>query len=579
MPIRFGFLILSALLLAASFAPYEQFYLAWIGLVPWLLAVRRAKSWPRAFGWGWLGGAFFFGLNLVWLARATIPGAIGLTFYLALFWGFVAAVIHLSGLLHPRVGSRASAVLAPFAIAAVWVAGEWLRATLLTGMPWVPLGQSQSPLLAMCQIADITGIYGVIFWLVSVNALLAMLVARALNRAQSLAVGASVAALVIGCALYGIFRLSQATTFPGPRVMVVQPNFRHERGGARTVTQEQQIEFHLVTTEKALSTKPADVVVWSETVMPPLNAEARFELRNDKSGEFLTQIDRQLADFARRHNVALVSGAYYVGGWKPVEGKRTGTDIRNAVYVYHPDGSADSSRYDKIHLVPFGEFLPFRESAPRVYNLLRYFAAYSVDYPIIAASPDALTVFEIQPSRGGEWTEPARFVTPICFEDMDGALLARMFRPGADGRKRADLIINVTNDGWFLGNEQAQHLQSAIFRSIENRAPTARADNTGISGFIDSYGRITGQSVLPVHTDGTLMQRVMLDGRISIYSRVGDVFAWTCLAATAVLIVIALIRKAPKRAYPHPPRQPQPAAPAPPGYAPSRRPNRDRPPA
>jgi apolipoprotein N-acyltransferase len=154
-----------------------------------------------------------------------------------------------------------------------------------------------------------------------------------------------------------------------------------------------------------------------------------------------------------------------------------------------------------------------------------------------------------------------------------------MFRPGADGRKRADLIINVTNDGWFLGNEQAQHLQSAIFRSIENRAPTARADNTGISGFIDSYGRITGQSVLPVRTDGTLMQRVMLDGRISIYSRVGDVFAWTCLAATAVLIVIALIRKAPKRAYPHPPPPQQPAAPAPPGYAPSRRPNRDRPPA
>ena len=91
-----------------------------------------------------------------------------------------------------------------------------------------------------------------------------------------------------------------------------------------------------------------------------------------------------------------------------------------------------------------------------------------MDYPIIAAPPDALTVFEIQPSRATdrEWTEPARFVTPICFEDMDGALLARMFRPEADGRKRADLVINVTNDGWFLGNEQAQHLQSAIFRRI-----------------------------------------------------------------------------------------------------------------
>ena len=112
-------------------------------------------------------------------------------------------------------------------------------------------------------------------------------------------------------------------------------------------------------------------------------------------------------------------------------------------------------------------------------------------------------------------------------------------RPG-DGRKAADFIVNITNDGWFKANQMPQHLQAARFRSIENRAPTARSVNTGISGFIDSFGRVYG--LVPAGTEGTSVQRLQLDSRVTLYTRWGDVFALLCAAVTAVLAGASVVR-------------------------------------
>ena len=123
------------------------------------------------------------------------------------------------------------------------------------------------------------------------------------------------------------------------------------------------------------------------------------------------------------------------------------------------------------------------------------------NYQLEPGSEDDLTVFPLARPDGHPGV-PWRVVTPICFEDIDADLCAQMCRPDAgDPRKRADVLVNVTNDGWFAANENAQHFQAAVFRSIENRVPTARAVNTGISGFIDPVGRTTG--LLPARTDGT----------------------------------------------------------------------------
>jgi apolipoprotein N-acyltransferase len=123
-----------------------------------------------------------------------------------------------------------------------------------------------------------------------------------------------------------------------------------------------------------------------------------------------------------------------------------------------------------------------------------------------------------------------RFVTPICFEDIDGRLVSRMFRPASDapGTKRADLIINISNDGWFKGNMRRQHFQNAIFRSIENRVPTARADNTGISGYIDSVGRVDWDTLMTEDTSGVRTRELQLDPRLTFYTRFGDVFGAGC---------------------------------------------------
>jgi apolipoprotein N-acyltransferase len=157
---------------------------------------------------------------------------------------------------------------------------------------------------------------------------------------------------------------------------------------------------------------------------------------------------------------------------------------------------------------------------------------YPEEYTLTAGSPDALTVFELKP----DW----RFVTAICFEDMDGELVRRMFKPGVDGRKRANFIVNITNDGWFKYNEMPQHLQAAIFRSIENRVPTARSVNTGISGFVDSLGRTRG--LIPAGQEGTSIATLELDSRVTVYSRVGDLFAYACALITAMLIPLGLLR-------------------------------------
>ncbi len=544
-PVRVGLLALSLVLLTFSLAPYSQFYLAWFALAPWLLVVATAQSAARAFGWGWLAGAAFFVVNLSWLFRATVPGTIALVCYLGLFWGLSAVLVRV--IASRRAGPLAfrSGVAMVVLVAAAWVAVEWLRGVLFTGFPWIPLGQTQSPVVVLCQVADFGSVSAVAFWVVAINAAVAVALLHPRDRAAQLGAATTAATLVLFALAYGAFRLSQDTLYPGPRVLVVQPSFIHERGGRKLVTQEQQVQFHFGTTRDAIQSTPVELVVWSETVMPGLNEEVRTE-PNLGAGPFVRSVDAWLREFCAANRTALVTGGYYVGGWQGELGKRRATDIRNAVYVYHPTAAQDPQRYDKIHLVPYGEYIPFERSFPPLYRLVKYFAGYSVTYSINWASPDAMTVFKIEPTAGadGVWKQPTRLVTPICFEDVVPRVIARMFRPrDGSGFKAADMIVNVTNDGWFLGNQQAQHLQSAVFRSIENRVPTARAANTGISGFIDSTGRVDTDAVIPVRTVGTLARRVMLDTRVAPYTRVGDLFAYACAAITVATVAWDLVQR------------------------------------
>jgi apolipoprotein N-acyltransferase len=555
-----GLLALSVALLTLSFAPTSQFYLAWIGLVPWLLVLADLKSQKAAFFWSWGAGTAFFIANMWWMANISWPGMLALMFFCGTFWGYVALIIRGAGFLSsPSPGTPGEGRGGGFArkshqwrllrgilgIATVWTAFEWVRGIIFTGLPWLFLGYSQTPIIAVCQIADITGSYGVTFWLMLLNATVAFAWLHRHNlRAKVLLAASVVIAVTSFVLLYGIFRINQTPgcTTPGPTLALVQSNYPQSNNGSKGAPIEDRLQYHVEQSLAAIRKTPGkiDLVVWSETMMEALNASARTE---DSRFQDVYDI---LSQLAAKNHVALLTGGDYWADWKEEthdgETYPIPQDRRNTAYLFDNTGHMNDSvgyRYDKIHLVPWGEFIPGKDSMPWLYRLsVQLGPNYYTDY--IMQPGDVYTVFHLK-DDAHNW----RFVTPICFEDIDARICAAMFRPGDDGQKRADFLVNLTNDGWFKANENAQHFQAAVFRSIENRAPMARCVNTGISGFIDSIGRCT--NLLPARTEGATTGQVMVDSRLSFYTRFGDLFAFACVGASAAVAVWAWLRRTGKQ--------------------------------
>jgi apolipoprotein N-acyltransferase len=389
----------------------------------------------------------------------------------------------------------------------------------------------------MCQIADVTSVYGVSFWIVLVNGWVAFLILHRLNLARLVVSGVAVVVLLALVCGYGLFRMGQKTTYAGPRVMVVQPSFPQDNSGSKGASYEEILDFHFSTTRTALerladAQETPDLVLWSETMMPELNEAYRRYMQGyvrpnkQNVGDFLDSVYAQLGELARRFGTNLVVGASAMLPDRPRDGKAT-WDRRNSAFMFDRHGREAAQRYDKIHLVPFGEYIPFRESFPLLYKFFNLFNPYGgMDYTIQPGKD--LTILRVEP-------QGYRFACAICFEDVDSGLMAREFA-GAGWTKRADFIVNLTNDGWFATPEMQQHLQLAAFRCIENRVPVARSVNTGVSGFIDSVGRV--HDTLAVHTTGTSTARLELDHRVAPYTHLGDVFAFCCLAATGVMVAV-----------------------------------------
>jgi apolipoprotein N-acyltransferase len=560
-----GLLLLGVVAIWLAFAPAKQFYLAWIGLAPILLAIRDVRTIRAAFLWGWGAGISFFLINIWWMGSVTVAGMAALVIYAGLFWAIAAMLIRASALMG-RWDATAGRALPPrrplrcaLLVAALWCGLEWLRGTYSPfgahGLPLLYIGHSQTPFLASCQIADIVGVYGVSFWVVLINALLAMIWIDRANLKRLLPAILDIAALMIAIVSYGLFRLHQQTVRPGPTVMVVQCNYPQSNTGDKGAGKEDIAAFHARTTDAALAAcdrrgQKIDLVVWSETMMPPLNLETRNYVRGTDFGNFIEQTSQQISDLAGHYRTSFLVGSTFEADWQWVtesDGHAVPEplDRRNSAYAYGPTGLMSPERYDKIQLLPFGEFVPYREAIPWLYHLLVELGPADLkQYQLIAGEPDALTVFpldqiaKIDPASSEPVvaTQAWRFVTPICFEDLL-APLVRDLLWGPDG-KRADFIVNITNDGWFPGSERAQHLQDAIFRCIENRVPAARSVNTGISGFIDSDGR-TSNLVAP-STEGWSVNSLQLDNRTTLYSRTGDIFAELCAAAGVGIVVYGL---------------------------------------
>jgi len=580
-------LLVGVILLTLSYAPFKQFWAGWIGAVPFIIVLSRtAGPWRAAFWW-WLAGVLFFSANVWWLLKITGPGVLALVLWLGLYWALAAVLLRplLIAAIRPAPptadvpdpADAAAAAPAPPAVRAgigfvlllamVWVGAEWIRGNWpFQGFSWFNLSYAQTPVLHLCQIADIFGEHGISFWVAMVNALAALFVLngwrwRGLLR-PVLLVGGTLAAI----AVYGVWRFAQtdAMLTPGPTVLVVQPNIPQSNTGNKGAPAEEIIDFHVSQTNLALQQHPqTDLVVWSETMMPQLNETFFADLaRQNRTARDSERARRLITDLARHYKVSLLVGGSYVGKTTLSTDARGEQVVdfagrRNSAYYFQRDSGRMVDRFDKVHLVPFGEYIPFEQASPWLYRQLIALGPPDMENYQLERG-DRAVIFDLpkdrqpatQPAGSGGSTADGehawRFVTPICFEDADAELNAWFFRGGAArgsiDRKQADFIVNISNDGWFDLTMMPQHFQVGTLRSIENRVPTARSVNTGISGFIDSLGRSHDDLKLPAYSEGVLTHQIMLDRRTTFFTRWGNLLGPACAIGMGVLAAVHIVR-------------------------------------
>jgi apolipoprotein N-acyltransferase len=489
--------VVTGLLLTLSFPKIGHPAFAWIALTPLLVALDRQPSW-RAFVLGLVSGVVFFvgtvywitgvmvvygGLNVV--AAVLVNGA--LIAYLAIFpAAFALAISWLR-----RAGDYRTLLIAPF----VWVATELGRTYVLSGFPWVLLGYSQVSVLPVVQVASLAGVYGVSALVASVGAALAVLAVgsdRGLReRTMPLAV---TLLIVIGLSVWGNLRLvrSDLTRAGTPiRVGLIQGNVdQAEKWDARRATQIFQNYLHL--SAQAID-QGVDMVLWPESSTPFLFEEDRAEAEEVRA-------------LARRANVPILLGSDQID-------RRGGPRYYNSAFLVDPSGR-NAGVYRKVHLVPFGEYVPFKR--------LLFFAAPLVEAVSDFSAGDGPTLLPL----GGH-----RISTAICYEIVYPNLVRQFVEGGSE------LLTAITNDAWF-GRTAApfQHFAQAAMRAVENGRYLVRSANTGISGVVDPYGRVLSETAL--FEQVVVVGEARLLRESTVYSRTGDVFAYVSAAATLVLLVL-----------------------------------------
>ncbi len=517
------------------FAPISFWPLSFVCLVPWLVLVGGAKQAPRVYFYSLALGLAFFLLNMRWMYPPTGAGYFLLSGYQSLYFPMMACPVRSV----VRRRRWPLAIVLPF----VWVGCEVVRSVVISGFPWFFLAHSVYSIQTLIQISDLVGAYGVSFVIAAVNGAVADMVIKKLAAKQSpparlgpmhRTLGAVVAIGLVVCTVgYGAIQLNRDTISVGPEIAVLQGDFVNLVEGD-AVDDEGKRDLYLKMLQVAAKDDP-DLYLLPETPwIMYLNKEARH------FHHFWLDSFQRLQRHASAHHAYVVTGSASL--------EQTPNDLvtkehrYNSANVFHPD-AREPDRYDKVHLVYFGETVPFRFGNFRfLYFWLNRLMPFSMggefEYSLIHG--DAFDVFTMEPkSQPGK---QYRFGIPICYEDVM-PYVSRAFTVGEDGKKRVDFLLNISNDGWFgRGIQQPQHLAISVFRAVENRIGIARAVNTGISAFIDPDGYIHDivngyEQPMFDGNAGYRAANVRVDSRFSYYSRYGDWFGWACAMMWLVFFV------------------------------------------
>ncbi len=493
--------VVSGVLLALSFPKADFSVLAWFAFVPLLLAIAKKRP-VIALRLGFVCGLTAYGGILYWLNIVMIlygklpwPASFSLFLILAAYMAFYV------GLIAMLVRKGEMSGISPFlTFPFLWVAFEFLRSFLLTGFPWASLGYSQYRILPLIQIADITGVYGLSFLIILANVVLLRIIRGAVMKGPSIYPAKSAALLVVLLVLtlgYGFMRLNSVERGEPLRVVLVQGNIAQDVKWDPAFQEATVAAYERLTREA--SAGGSGLVVWPESAVP-----------------FYFQDDIKYASRIKR--VATDVKSYLVTGSPAYDSEGGSIRYRNSAFLLSPKGEV-LGRSDKVHLVPFGEYVPLARLLPFVHKLVVGIGDFS---PGTGTFPLAI--------------DKGKIGVLVCFEGIFPELSRGYVRAGSR------LLVNITNDAWY-GRSSApyQHLSMTVFRAVENRVPLVRAANTGITAIIDSRGHILGMTQLFRET--YLAGEVRMGEGETIYTRYGDIFAWLCLALSAIFILLAFRKK------------------------------------
>lgn len=478
-------------------------------LVPWLVCVCTGGRSRFVYFASWLFGLAFFFINIRWLCGTTGLGYVALCIFYSLYFPLAAWPIR-----HMYRRHNASMALV---VPIVWVAVEYLRSLTAVGFPWLLLGHSQYEVLTMIQISDLVGAYGVSFVLAMFNGWVTDLLIQPIliwrkDQATRLPIGSLTMCIVLlGTVIYGGAQRAHRHLEPGPRIAVIQHDFPMSVSASKTnrVAIEEVFQAYLELARRAATEQP-DLIVLPETAMYGyinpgfLNADKDTlrEILKRRYPEGVTLGDLEgLRSFSARifesfQSLSNESGVPIVIGSSSMEWRPTAIPPRvasfNSAYLLQPGETEPTARYDKVHLVLFGEYVPFRLSYPSVYEWLNSLTPWGqggIDYSLTAGE----TFNPIEFPAASKDGQVYRVGIPICYEEIM-PYIAREFTYGTgkpDSTKRIDILLSLSNDGWFSHvAELEQHLSASVFRAVENRIAVARSVNTGTSAILHPNGKI-----------------------------------------------------------------------------------------
>lgn len=502
----YGLAALSGVMAAAAFPDFGLWPLAWVCLAPLMFALKN-KSVLRSIFISTTAGFVYFSATLFWVSNTMIDYA-GMPIWIAaavngLMTFTLALYIGLFGYLFAWISRGVSADAALAASPFLWVTMEFFRSNFaFLSFPWARIADSQYTVLPIIQMADLAGEDGLGFLIILVNASVVKIVEWALaGRGErkfpaawvALAAVLMAAALTYGHWRMGDFRDSGEKAIP---VALIQGNIDQARKWNPAYINE-QVRIYTARTRRAAD-QGAKLVVWPETAAP-------FYFSQDKNRD---PVILRLAEN---------TGADIIFGAPGYESREGGYVSFNRAWLVTPEGIA--GEYDKVHLVPFGEYVPLKK--------FLFFVSKMVTAIGELEAGEDVNLLDLGEYRAG---------AQICFEIIFPQYSRLIVKKGGD------VLVNITNDSWY-GKTAAsrQSLAMGVFRAVENRAPLLRAAQSGISAIVSPTGEIKGETGLFV--EATLMGSFTpREGPLTLYTRTGDLFSWLCVGMSLWFFVFARIR-------------------------------------